>query len=132
MPFIFHSLLRDEIEVEPEVLQHVAQVNRRARPVAADLLVCEFAGLLEASILEVGVEFELGFHGSTLPLSGVTLHSPAELLGDGLPEDLEDPTVGPKILIFQLTQGSSDPLGLAEGHVDTNGILFTVKGDLGS
>ena len=68
------SLLRDEVEVEPEVLQHVAQVDRRVRPVAADLLVCEFAGLLEGGILEIGVEFEFVFHDSSIPRLDGTLH----------------------------------------------------------
>ena len=61
----------DEIEVKPEVLQHVAQVGGL-------LLVIEdggvavvqhrvkairhLAGLLEARILEVRVEFEFVFH----------------------------------------------------------------------
>ena len=40
--------------------------------------VRHLAGPLEASILEIGVEFEFVFHGSTLPLSGLTLHGSGE------------------------------------------------------
>lgn len=78
------SLLRDEIEVEPEVLQHVAQVDRRVRNrIAQELQVCpgklvsHLAGLLEAGILEIGVKFEFVFHGSSISFSGLTLHRSA-------------------------------------------------------
>lgn len=55
----------------------------------------------------------------------------SKLLWDGLPEELKNPTIVSQIFIIQVTQGGSDPLGLTDGHVNTNGILFSVNGDRG-
>ena len=77
-------LLRDEVEVEPEVLQHVAQIG--SLPLMVEECgvtavqhrmeaISHLAHLLKGGILEIGMEFEFVFHGSTLPLSGLTLHS---------------------------------------------------------
>ena len=72
-------LLRDEVEVEPEVLQHVAQIGNLPLMVEECGItavqhrmeaISHLAHLLEGGIMEIGVEFEFVFHGSTLPLSG--------------------------------------------------------------
>jgi len=75
------ELLRNEVEVETEVLEHVMEVsgtfcNRRSQK----LEVCSgesfrhFTCLLEGGILEIGVEFEF-VHDSVIPRSGLTLCS---------------------------------------------------------
>ena len=84
IPFLgrtLHSLLRHQVEVEPEVLEHVAQIESCNTRMRGSIVVCVFdlfdeivghlAGLLEGGIVEVGVELELVVaHGSILSLRG--------------------------------------------------------------
>ena len=78
------SLLRDEVEVEPEVLQHVGEVRSRRKrgrviqelQVYPGELVRQLAGRLETCFFEVRVEFEFVFHGSSIPFLRGTLHCP--------------------------------------------------------
>ena len=72
---LLRSLLRNKVEVEPEILEHVAQVECSVGfEIIIDQQVGHLAGFLETCFFEVRVEFVLRSHSLNISCSRATLH----------------------------------------------------------